>query len=833
MSGATAMASRRDTGTPEGCCHHCLLPLEPRTSVNAQIDGRTHAFCCSGCAGACQLIHGLGLSQYYDRRNARTIAPALAEVDYSRYDEPPLRDRHFQRLPGGLLQARLVSPHIHCAACAWLIEHGLLPGLTQQVHVNVQQRQIDVVWPEAAAAPAAILAALAQLGYPAAPVGSEGAETLATNEQRQLTVALVVSGLGAMQTMMLSLAEYTDFGAQLSSLDATLLRFGQLFFATLVVVIGARPFISGAARSLRRGALDMNVPVALAILAAWTGGLIATVGGAMSPWFDSLCMFTFLLLLGRSVERACTRRVLPAGGQAHVGSVLLTDPVTATVREVAAATVRVGDLLRIRPGERLLLDADIVEGGSQADLSIVTGEAEPVAVGVGDTLLAGTLNLDQSLLVRATTEVGAGFDATLMRWARSARAGRSRLLRLTDRLASGFVAMVLLLAAATVVGWLLVDPGAGDQAFLAGLTVLIVSCPCALSLAAPTAIGAAGLGLARRGVRIQDADAIAGLARARHLVFDKTGTLSQPSAAATAVDGIDADAADRLARSLLKVSGHRLAAAFRTDAPMLQLHDVTLAHGRGVEASACGHRWRLGSPAYVHTGAATDHATVAAGEASARMLLARDGRVVARFEVEERLAPGVPQLLQRLRELGIASSLLSGDRSENVGRFAAAAGITEHAGDLQPAQKVARLEAIVDAGAGAPVLFAGDGLNDLGALASATVGIAAPGAAASVRARADIALDARIDVLSEAITLARRTERIIRQNCLWAIGYNGLTLPLAAAGLLTPWMAAIGMSLSSLLVTLNAARLVGAADSAATTVAEATTEGSRLRERLA
>ncbi len=637
-------------------------------------------------------------------------------------------------------------------------------------------------------------------------------EQLQKRERAAALRRLAVAGLGAMQVMMLAIAMYAGDYSGMDDDLRQFMRWISLIIATPVLLYSAQPFFASAWRDLRRRTLGMDVPVALAIGAAYGASVWATVSGSGSVYFDSATMFTFFLLAGRFLEMSARHRA----GQAAEELIRLL-PATATrlldggdSEVVSAAELRPGDRVLIRPGETMPADGAVIEGRSSVDESLLTGESMPRTRGSGDKVVGGTVNVDSPLHV-AVEQVGADTVlSSIVRLLDRAQTEKPRIALLADRVAAWFVLALLVLAAAVFAWWWLHRPG---DAFWVMLSVLVVTCPCALSLATPAALTAATGRLTRMGLLTTRGHALETLARATHMIFDKTGTLSYGRPQLLEVKplgSVDRDHLLRLAAALEKGSEHPLAKALLDagpDAPAATALAAT--PGMGVEGTVDNCRYRIGKPEYViGLSGEGEGATAPGSDGLTWIALGNESGLLGWFGLADRLRPEALQAIAALRDLGLQLVLLSGDAPEVVRRVAAELGIAQAHGGLLPADKLAYVRRLQTQGA--TVAMVGDGVNDAPVLAGAQVSLAMGGGTQLAHASADmVLLSEQLPQIAAGVRMARRTLRVIRQNLTWAVLYNGIAVPLAAVGWVAPWMAALGMSLSSLVVVVNALRLAG------------------------
>jgi len=789
-------------------CFHCGLPVPPNTDYSVVIDGESQPMCCPGCEAVAQAIVNAGLEDFYRHR---TEQPSARPDDlipeqlrrFELYDRPELQKSFVRTSAEHIREASLILEGIVCAACVWLNERHVsaLPGVLE-FRVNYTTQRAQVRWDDRQIRLSDILAAIAAIGYKAHPFDPGRQELLYQQERSAALRRIAVAGAGAMQVMMLAIALYAGDFHGMDEAIRRFLRWASLLITLPVLLYSGRVFFSAAWRDLRRRQLGMDVPVALAIGGAFCASAWYTWQGGGEVYFDSVTMFIFFLLAGRFFEMNARHR---AGQMSEALTRLM--PATATrldaaghETELAVAELTPGDRVLIRPGEVVPADGRVVEGASRVDEALLTGESTPLPKAIGAELIGGSANVD-SPLVMTVEKVGAETVlSAIVRLLDRAQTEKPRLALLADRVAGWFIAAVLLIAAGVALWWLQHDPAA---ALPITLSVLVVTCPCALSLATPAAIAAATGSLTRLGLLVTRGHALETLARATHVIFDKTGTLTYGRlqlAATQPLREVDAQHCLELAAALERGSEHPVGRALTQAAgDTLRAEDIRNTPGLGVEGIIAGTRYRLGQPAFA---AGAD----ACNQAESGVILSDEQGLLCRFEFADTLRPDAAATIAALQNLGLETWLLSGDRAPAVAEIARQVGIAQAEGDLLPQDKLARLQTLQTQGAVAAMV--GDGINDAPVLAAAPVSLAMGNGAELAHAAADVViLTEHLDHLAQGVTVARRTLTIIRQNLLWAIGYNALALPLAAAGWVPPWLAAIGMSLSSLLVVGNALRL--------------------------
>jgi len=687
-------------------------------------------------------------------------------------------------------------PGMRCAGCISKLESGLapVPGIIA-ARVNFTARQVAVDHFAELTIPD-IKAAIGEIGFDAEAIGDAGALT-ETSESRALMRATAVAGFAAMNIMLLSVSIWS--GAEGATRDLFHLLSGMIAIPT--VAYSGRPFFRSAWSAVRRGRTNMDVPISIGVILVTALSLFETLTGGAHAYFDGAVMLLFFLLVGRVLDSVMRDRarsgVASLLKQTAPGArVLNADGRTAWI---AAEALQPGQLMIVPAGERLAADGIVESGWGSIDLSLLTGESAPERVSAGRIVHAGTLNLDGPLNVRVTAAGPDTAIADIARLMEQAAQGRSRYVRIADRAARWYAPAVHTLALLAFAGWMLAGAG-WHQALLISAAVLIITCPCALGLAVPAAQIVAAGALMRRGVLVKDGSALERLAEADRALFDKTGTLTlgRPEPA-------DCDLVPRAVRpallALARASNHPLSAALRRrldceNFPPATLTDLSEEPGFGMRAMWDERAVSLGRPQYAQ-----------AGMMAVALTVDRAAPVVIHFT--DALRPDAVETVRRLEGLGLECSIVSGDRAEAVAPVAKALGITAQTG-MRPQDK---LDAIARLAAGGrKVLMVGDGLNDGPALAAGHVSMAPASASDVGQTAADaVFLGDGIAPVATAILVARRTMRVVRQNFVIAIAYNALAVPLALVGLVTPLVAALAMSGSSIIVVGNALRLRGAA----------------------
>jgi Cu2+-exporting ATPase len=771
--------------------------------------GEVRQLCCPGCQAVAEAIVKGGLESYYQHRSDAAINPeALPKVlgeELALYDRADVQ-QPFVRHEGDLASTSLMIEGISCAACGWLIERHVrnLAGVAE-ASLNLSNHRLQVRWSDTALPLSELLAELRRIGYAAHPYqADQAAERLASENRRSLR-QLGVAGLLWMQVMMATMATWPEFNIDLSAGMDSILRWTALLLTTPIVFYCCTDFFKGALRDLRTRHLTMDVSVSLAIAGAYLAGIWSTITGHGELYFDAVGMFALFLLAGRYLERRARERTAAATAQLVnllPASCLRLDAAGQSER-VLLSELKLGDRVLVQPGGLIPADGRILSGQSSIDESVLTGEYLPLPRAPGDAVTAGTLNVEGPLTVAVDALGDDTRLSAIVRLLERAQSDKPKLAEIADRVSQWFLVIVLLAAAVVGLVWWYIDP---QRAFWIVLALLVATCPCALSLATPTALTTATGTLHKLGLLLTRGHVLEGLNHIDTVVFDKTGTLTEGRLTLTAVHPLGSEDADRclaLAAALENRSEHPIARAFgRAPQPADSVDSVP---GLGLEGRVGGRQLRIGQASFVAALYAGEAPPIP-GDQGQWLLLADTTGPLAWFVLDDRLRDDALALLSACRKRGWKTLLLSGDSSPMVGRIAEELGIDEARGGLTPADKLVRLQAMQ--AAGARVLMLGDGVNDVPVLAAADISIAMGSATDLAKTSADaVLLSNRLQSLVSAFQVARRSRRIIIENLAWASLYNGLILPFAAVGWVTPLWAALGMSASSLLVVLNALRL--------------------------
>lgn len=719
----------------------------------------------------------------------------------------------FVRHPsGGVAALDLAVDGIRCAGCMSTIERGLgqQDGILS-ARVNLASKRVTVEWRDGATTAEHVIDKLSSLGFKAHPFAPKEVESAEAREEKRLLRCLGVAAFSAMNIMLLSVSVWSGNTSDITPEARDFFHWVSAMIALPAATYAGQPFFESAIRALKARAVNMDVPITLGIVLALAMSVVETLNHAEHAYFDSAVMLIFFLLIGRYLDQAMRRKTRDvAGNLAALKAETAVKFVSDTeLRELPISAIRPGDLVLVRPGERISVDGIVEIGRSDVDQSLVTGETAHVAMASGSHVYAGTQNISGTLRVRVShAETGTLLDEVNTLLARATES-RSAYVRLADRAARLYAPLVHATALLTFLGWLAFGL-AWQKALVIAITVLIITCPCALGLAIPAVQVVAAGALFRRSVLLNSGDALERLAEVDTVIFDKTGTLTVPEP--SLANGRDVNPADlALAARLALASRHPLAMAVARAGGVFDPLAAEEKPGQGMLAHVDGRELRLGSLAFC--GAEAEALAVAAAFPDASLIAYRDGERVMVFAVHQALRPDATEVIKSLAARGYAIEILSGDRDTAVALTAHALGLGTYRSGMTPAEKIVRIEELK--AAGRKVLMVGDGLNDAPALAAAHVSLSPITAVHLTQAAADaVFLGDKLAPVAAALRVSRRARALMHQNLWLAVIYNAIAVPLAIAGYATPLVAALAMSGSSVIVTLNALRVREPSDAA-------------------
>ncbi|MCF2947062.1 cadmium-translocating P-type ATPase [Paraglaciecola aquimarina] len=787
---------------PENC-FHCGLKNSPAHHYQTQVLGKTQSFCCPGCLAVAKAIINNGLEDYYNYRNEfaekaddknNSILDKLAVFD----DESFLQE--FVQTDHEFSEIQLTVSGINCAACGWLIEKQLakLQGVGR-VGVNVAARRATITWLNEQIKLSEILSQIEQIGYHAKPFQPEQHEQSYRQENKNFLKRLGLAGLMTMQVMMLNLGVFFDLFGHLDTQTKQYFNWVSLLLTSPVIFYSAAQFYTSATRAISAKTVNMDVPICVALTVIYLTSLFATIQNTGQTYFESLCMFVFLLLISRYLEHGARYKASQLSA-----NMLEFIPTTASLLEngkaksVLAKSVKEGQLVLVKSGELIPIDGIIIEGSGQIDEAMLTGEFNLVHKRVGDQTFAGTLNQLGTLTIQVSKELKHSLVNQISRLQTQALASKPKIAGLADKFSQYFVAAVLVISMVTYFTWLTID---SSQALWVTVSVLIATCPCALGLATPSALSCAVAHLNSKGILLKRADALEQITKVNWVGLDKTGTLTNGQFSVTQCFNLSKISQNELlsiAASLEQYSSHPIAKAFSEDTGLQQVTKFNSEVGQGLTGIVNNVSYKIGSGSFMDF-------EIPSPLKHCNVFLQSEDALLAGFLLQDTIRKTSMNFIKGLKHKTV--SLISGDSLNMVTEVANQLNIKNFYAYQTPQQKLslihqAQLENNI-------VLMIGDGINDGPVLAKADVSITLGAGSDLAKSSSDIILlDNNLDKIRTVFSLAKRCKTKIMQNISWAIGYNLIVLPLAFTGYLTPWMAVIGMSLSSLIVVVNSVRLL-------------------------
>jgi len=803
-------------------CFHCGLPVPENTSIRVEIDGEAREMCCYGCQAVASTIVASGMGDFYQYRTekparADEIAPQFLQ-QLKLYDYPALQ-QHFvsepENVPGDIKEVSLILEGIVCAACIWLNENHLnaLSGVIE-ANINYSNHRARIRWDNNKIKLSEILESIRRIGYLAHPYDPNQQQKIIERERKQHIKRLGLAGVLGMQIMILAVAMYSGEWWGMDEIFKQSFRWISLAITIPILLFSSQVFFRAALRNIRNLRVGMDVPVSLGIGIAFIASVVNTVQGSGAVYFDSVAMFTFFLLSARYFEMSARKRSCEASE-----AVLNLQPAIATrlTKEnkhetVAVADLAIDDRVLVKPGENIPVDGLIIEGTSGVNESLITGESMPVTKSVNDTVIGGSINTESPLIIKVKSIGDDTVLASIQKLIHKAQLTKPAIARLADKVAAIFVGVILCIATLVALYWYQTD---AEQWVAITIATLVVTCPCALSLATPTALTAANSQLTKLGLLPTNAEALETFARTTDFVFDKTGTLTEGrlQLVKTLVTGDQSEQEYlQIAAALESSSEHPVAKCLVESAgeTSIQANHLINVAGSGVNGIIGNTQWVIGNVSYIEELFHTKISTTMLAEHQLNNLslvaLASENKIHAVFAFNDVIRTEAKALIEQLKSAGKNIFLMTGDHENSAERIAHELGIDNVAANLKPENKLSRVRALQQRGA--IVAMTGDGINDAPVLAGANVSIAMASGTQLAATHADmILLSNNIGHLYSGFQIARKTLRIIRQNLFWAIAYNIIAVPAAAMGYIDPWLAALGMSASSLIVVINALRI--------------------------
>jgi Cu2+-exporting ATPase len=816
-------------------CFHCGLPVPDNLNIIIEHQGEKKPMCCYGCQAVAQAIIDSGMDDFYKYRTSKPEKPEAIVPEFLQqlkaYDSASVQKKFVTATKDeNILEVSLILEGITCAACVWLNEKHLssLDGIIS-ANINYSNHRARVRWDNSKILLSDILESISRIGYLAHPYDPDQHQRILEKERKQQIKRLGLSGALGMQIMIFAVAMYTGDWWGIDESFKQSFRWISLALTIPILLYASSVFFRSAYRDISNMRVGMDVPIALGISIAFVASLISTIKGTGEVYFDSVAMFTFFLLSARYFEIGARKQTSEA-----TEALLNLKPAIATrllnydstkvssiseQENIAVTELKIGDFLLVRPGEVIPADAVIVQGISGINESLITGESLPVTKRADDQVIGGSSNTENPLIIRVNRLGEDSVLSSIQRLIDEAQHTKPAIAKLADRIAAWFVSILLTIAAIVAIYWYNVDASKWLEITIA---TLVVSCPCALSLATPTAITAASGQLAKIGLLPKRAHALETLAHATDFVFDKTGTLTEgkinleKTVLYVPISGqennINETQSLTIAASLEASSEHPIAKAIlaASHLPLLAVENLRHSTGLGIQGLINGTEWFIGNKDFIQQHSTfsfnTNTFEISDLDYSSKVYLATNEQCVAIFILSDSIRPEARALIEQLHQKQRHTHLMSGDRMENALSISDQLGIEHCLGNLKPEDKLNNVHSLQQHGA--VVVMTGDGVNDAPVLAGADLSIAMGKGTQLAAATADmILISNNIEHIYHGYMIATRTLRIIKQNLSWALLYNLIAIPAAAMGYVEPWLAALGMSASSLVVVLNALRL--------------------------
>lgn len=793
-------------------CYHCGLPVTNINRIRVAIENTQQDFCCVGCASVCQTIYSSDLGAFYDQQTSSLLPAVSLEYPLEFYDSMAFQQPFLEASDAGTKAITLISETIHCAACVWLVERAIsaLDGVVW-VRVNLTDRRIRICWKDENINLSVIMKTLADLGYAAMPYEQNIAELQQQRKNKAMLYRIGFSGFTMMNLLWISIAMYTGASGGQYHQYFQWLGFA---LATPTLFYAGYPFLKSAYFGVKSRYMNMDVPISVGALVTYFYSTYVLFGFSTKGevYFDTVVNFIFVILIGRYLEASSKKSALSAST-----SLQQLQPKIALVKTMDGELIKpigaieVGDIVLIKPGERIAVDGTISMGNGEIDESLLSGESLPVSKYMGDDVFAGTININGSFEIEVTQLSRQSTLSQIVDLVENTRASKSQIVCTIDRIIPYFVWTTLLLASATFVYWFSTD---FDLALLSATSVLIITCPCAFGLATPMSIAVASGAAAKRKILIKNGDALEVLSKVKHVVFDKTGTLTLGS---PRVDNVVSDMDDQMLVGIIgaieKHSEHSLAGAIveyaaKIGADQKFASEFETSTGLGVSAVVDDKRYWVGSLSYLKkpdNAVLLERSKAYEQQGYSCVWCADEQAILGFITLSDPVKEDAKEVVAQLKKMGKTITMLSGDSVRVANSVAGKIGIDNVTAGMLPNDKAQHIQTLQQDGL---VLMVGDGINDAPALTQADTSIAiGSGADVSVASADVVILKTTLTPVIEAIQLSRRAQTTIKQNIIFALSYNALMVPLAMMTKVTPLFAAIVMPISSIVVIANAARL--------------------------
>lgn len=799
-------------------CFHCGEPIPENLELFVEIENQPRGMCCYGCQAVAKQIIEFGLNDYYRHRTRLADKPqslipeSLKNLNV--FNNPQVQSGFVSQNDDSSKEAKLIIEGISCPACVWLIESRIskLEGVVQ-VNVNYSTQRCRINWREDAVALSDILAAILQLGYKALPYNQKQHEQLYENERKSQLIRIGIAGLFGMQVMMIAIALYFGEASGIENTYKIFFYWVSLLLTLPVILFSGRVLFTGAYRDIKNKHPGMDIPITLGISIALVSSIWTTIHQTGHVYYDSIVMFVFFILGGRYFEFMSRKKSI-----AHLDKITSLLPAYATrinnqgdTETVELSRLNIGDKILAKPGEVIAVDGEVMEGHSSVNESIITGESLPVSKSAGMNVIGGSTNIESPLTIEIKNVGEKTVLSNIARIIDKASQHKTTTVLLADKIVSLFIICVLLIATLVAFYWYQHDQ---TQWLAITISVLVVSCPCALSLATPTAMSSAATTLMQYGIAIINNNAIELLTKTNCFVFDKTGTLTEGVLELEHIDIHNVDYTQKdilqIAAGLESASEHPLAKAINKAAANIKINKAKHIQnypGQGIVGKVDQADWFIGTEKFIKERCPEEFNLEENSSSSLRkVILANSTSIVASFYFTDPVRSNSRTLIEYLKQEGYKIALMSGDHPSVVEQIAHELEIDDYQAELKPEDKLRNIARLQEQGL--QVCMIGDGINDAPAFAQADIAIAMTEASDLTKLNADmLLLNHKIETLITMLKIANKTNRTIRINFTWAISYNLIALPFAIVGFLAPWMAALGMSLSSLVVIINATRI--------------------------
>jgi len=800
-------------------CFHCHLPISPSDHFIVRISSVDQSMCCAGCQAVAQAIVDSGMESYYQHRTesaptGKELVPEFLQ-QIKAYDIPDVQERFITHQDDDMSEVSLVLEGITCAACVWLNEKYLssLEGVTN-VQINYTNHRARIRWDNKLIQLSEIIGAVSRIGYLAHPYDPARQQAVIENERKNLLRRIGVAGLFGMQVMTMSVALYTGDWWGIDPDFKVFFEWASLIFTVPVLIYSANPFYKNAFNDLKRRTVGMDVPVTLGMSVAFIASVWSTITQQSDVYFDSVVMFTFFLLVARYFELIARRHASDVtDAMAQLIPAVATKIIEHEEIITPVAELKANDVVLVKPGETIPADGEIIEGISRIDESLLTGESLTIQRTIDADVFGGSINMVSPIKVRVK-KVGQGtLLSNILDLLDQAMAEKPSISKFADKVALYFVSAILTLATMVAVFWW----SQGDANWIAiTVSVLVVTCPCALSLATPVALSAGSGRLTQMGLLTVKGHSIETLSKVNHFVFDKTGTLTEGKMHLVSCDAYaayDAQECIKVAAMLESGSEHPIAQAIRNEIENVDdsiVLNIENHPGQGISGTINKEKWLLGNADFIQSKTSivlTDLEESSETTAATVIWLVKENELCARMLIGDQLRVGAKVLIHSIQENKHQVSILSGDNQAAVSNLANSLNISHWFAQMKPENKLELITQFQKEGD--IVAMIGDGVNDAPVLAQAQLSIAMGSGTQLASVSSDmILLSDRLEHLVDAISVSKKTMRIIKQNIGWALLYNICAIPAAAMGFIPPWLAAIGMSLSSLIVVGNSLRLL-------------------------